>query len=128
MVIVDNALRARQEQGKPIRVAILGAGFMSQGLTNQIVHSVPGMRMVALFSRQVKKGFHIYNYAGFSDIVIATTQDQLEDAIRAGKPVVTSLQLPALGWGPTQLVELIQYSTQGATTRRTTMRAMALFG
>ena len=89
MVIVDNALRARQEQGKPIRVAILGAGFMSQGLTNQIVHSVPGMRMVALFSRQVKKGFHIYNYASFSDIVIATTQDQLEDAIRAGKPVVT---------------------------------------
>src|SRR5437660_1472688 len=89
MVIVDNALRARQEQGKPIRVAILGAGFMSQGLTNQIVHSVPGMRMVALFSRQVKKAFHIYNYAGFSDAVVATTQDQLEDAIRAGKPVVT---------------------------------------
>src|SRR2546423_2566842 len=89
MVIVDNALRARQEQGKPIRVAILGAGFMSQGLTNQIVHSVPGMRMVALFSRQVKKGFHIYNYAGFADVLVATTQDQLEDAIRAGKPVVT---------------------------------------
>src|SRR5947207_6055 len=89
MVIVDNALRARQEQGKPIRVAILGAGFMSQGLTNQIVHSVPGMRMVALFSRQVKKGFHIYNYAGSSEVLVATTQDQLEDAIRAGKPVVT---------------------------------------
>lgn len=89
MVIVDNALRARQEQGKPIRVAILGAGFMSQGLTNQIVHSVPGMRMVALFSRQVKKGFHIYNYAGFSDVLVATTQDQLEDAIRTGKAVVT---------------------------------------
>ena len=63
MVLVDNALKARAEQDKPIRVAILGAGFMAQGLTNQIIHSVPAMRMVALYSRQVKKAFHIYNYA-----------------------------------------------------------------
>ena len=42
MVIVDKALEARAEQGKPIKVAILGGGFMAQGLTNQIVNSVPG--------------------------------------------------------------------------------------
>ena len=41
MIIVDNALKARAEQGKPIKVAILGGGFMAQGLTNQIVNSVP---------------------------------------------------------------------------------------
>ena len=33
MILVDNALRAREEQGKPIRVAMVGAGFMGQGLT-----------------------------------------------------------------------------------------------
>ena len=43
MIIVDNALKAREEQRKPIRVAILGGGFMSQGLTNQIVNSAPGI-------------------------------------------------------------------------------------
>ena len=42
MIIVDKALEARAEQGKPIKVAILGGGFMAQGLTNQIVNSVPG--------------------------------------------------------------------------------------
>jgi predicted homoserine dehydrogenase-like protein len=89
MIIVDNALKAREEQHKPIRVAMLGAGFMAQGLMNQIVNSVPGMRMVAVYSRQVKKGLHVYNYAGLDGVVVAATQGELEDAIRAGKPVVT---------------------------------------
>src|SRR3954463_13882360 len=89
MILVDTALKAREEQGKPIRVAILGAGFMSQGLTNQIIHSVPGMRLVALYSRHVKKAFHVYNYAGRTDVIVATTQAQLEDSIRAGRAVVT---------------------------------------
>jgi len=89
MIIIDNALKAREEQRKPIRVAILGAGFMGQGLTNQIVNSVPGMRLVAVYSRKVKKGLHVYNYSGLDGVVVATTQAQCEDAIRAGKPVVT---------------------------------------
>jgi predicted homoserine dehydrogenase-like protein len=89
MILVDNALKAREEQGKPIRVAILGAGFMSQGLTNQIIHSVPGMRIVALYNRHLKKAFHVYNYAGRDDVIVATTQAQLEDGIRAGRSVVT---------------------------------------
>jgi predicted homoserine dehydrogenase-like protein len=89
MIIVDNALKARQEQGKPIRVALLGAGFMAHGLTNQIVNSVPGMRLVAVYSRQVKKGVHVYNYSGRDSVVVPATQGELEDAIRADKPVVT---------------------------------------
>jgi len=31
MIIVDNALKARREQGKSIRIAILGAGFYVAG-------------------------------------------------------------------------------------------------
>jgi predicted homoserine dehydrogenase-like protein len=56
MIIVDNALKARAEQGKPIKVAILGGGFMAQGLTYQIVNSVPAMSMVAIYSRKPQKG------------------------------------------------------------------------
>jgi predicted homoserine dehydrogenase-like protein len=89
MIIVDNALKAREEQGKPIRVAILGGGFMAQGLTNQIVNSAPGMRLVAVYSRQLKKGFHVFNYSGLENVVSAGKQAQLEDAIRARKPVIT---------------------------------------
>ncbi|HXR49157.1 MAG TPA: hypothetical protein VN784_17110 [Candidatus Limnocylindrales bacterium] len=89
MIIVDKALNAREEQHKPIRVAMLGAGFMGQGLTNQIVNSVPGMRMVAVFSRQANKGLHVYSYSGLDDVVVAGRQRELDDAIRSGKPVVT---------------------------------------
>src|SRR6185436_17092071 len=73
----------------PIRVAILGAGFMAQGLTNQIVNSVPGMRLVAIYSRKLNKACAIFEYSGLKETVEATTQAQLEEAIRAGKPVVT---------------------------------------
>jgi predicted homoserine dehydrogenase-like protein len=89
MIIVDNALKAREAEGRPIRVASIGAGFMGQGLTNQITNSVPGMRMVAAFNRRPQRAVDMFAYAGRNDAVVATTQGQVEDAIRAGKPVVT---------------------------------------
>jgi predicted homoserine dehydrogenase-like protein len=89
MIIVDNALKAREAEGRPIRVACIGAGFMGQGLTNQIVNSVPGMRMVAGYNRSAQRALDMFAYAGRTDAVVATTPDQVEDAIRAGRPVVT---------------------------------------
>ena len=56
MIIVDTALRAREAEDKPIRVGIIGAGFMARGLANQIVNSVPGMRLVAIYNRKVGPG------------------------------------------------------------------------
>jgi len=89
MIIVDNALQKREAEGRPIRVGLIGAGFMGQGLTNQITNSVPGMRMVAAYARRVDKAVKVFEYAGRTGVVIATSQGQLEDAIRAGKPVAT---------------------------------------
>lgn len=89
MIIIDNLLQAREEQGKPVRVALLGAGFMAQGLANQIVNSVPGMRLVGLYSRQLKKAHHVFEYAGLKEALEATTQSEVDDGIRRGNPVVT---------------------------------------
>jgi predicted homoserine dehydrogenase-like protein len=88
MIIVDKALRIREEQGKFIRVGMIGAGFMGQGLTNQIVNSVPGMRMSAVYNRRPERAFHVYEYSGCKDAVSAGTQSALDEAIRRGKPVV----------------------------------------
>jgi len=57
MWIVDAALKACADQNRPIRVGIIGAGFMCQGLTNQIVNSTPGMRVVAISSRRPEMEF-----------------------------------------------------------------------
>ncbi|HEY5908645.1 MAG TPA: NAD(P)-dependent oxidoreductase, partial [Vicinamibacteria bacterium] len=62
MIIVDRALRAREEQGRPVRVGMVGAGFMGQGLTNQIENSVPGMRMAAIYNRRPERAFKVYQY------------------------------------------------------------------
>src|SRR5579862_6182934 len=89
MIIVDNALKVREAAGRPIRVASIGAGFMGRGLANQIINSVPGMRLVAAFNRTAQKAIDMFSYAGQDDAIVATTQSQVEDAIRVGKPVVT---------------------------------------
>ena len=89
MILVDTALKERAEKGKPIRVAIVGAGFMSQGLTNQIMHSTPGMRVVGVSNRNPKRALDVLRYAGCQDVVMAGTQRQLDDAILANRPVAT---------------------------------------
>jgi predicted homoserine dehydrogenase-like protein len=88
MIIVDNALKAREEQVKPIRVGMIGAGFMGQGLTNQIVNSVPGMRMSAVYNRKPERAFHVYRYAGCTDVTATGSQSELDQAVRLGRPVV----------------------------------------
>jgi predicted homoserine dehydrogenase-like protein len=89
VILVDTALKARAEQGKPIRVAIVGAGFMCQGLTNMIVNSTPGMRVVAISNRKPQRAIDVFRYSGCDDAAVAETQRQLDDAILANRPVAT---------------------------------------
>jgi predicted homoserine dehydrogenase-like protein len=88
MIIVDRALKAREEEGRPIRVGMIGAGFMGQGLTNQITHSVPGMRVAAIYNRRPERAGCVYQYSGLNHFVTASTQARLDAAIRNGIPVV----------------------------------------
>jgi predicted homoserine dehydrogenase-like protein len=89
VILVDTALRARAEQGRPIRVGMVGAGFMGQGLANQIAHSVPGMRMAAIYNRKPERAVGVYQYAGALDVARAESQSDLDEAVRRGRPVVT---------------------------------------
>src|SRR5260370_11431139 len=89
MIIIDELLKAREAQGNPIRVGMLGAGFMGQGLTNQIANSVPGMRMVAVYNRKLQRAWDVFTYSGLTDPIQASTQTQLDEAIHSSRPVVT---------------------------------------
>ncbi|MGZ3433796.1 MAG: NAD(P)-dependent oxidoreductase, partial [Isosphaeraceae bacterium] len=89
MIIVDNALKTREKEGRPIRVALIGAGFMSQGLGNHIVNTMTGMRMVGVYNRKVQRAFDLCAYCGVKDVVAPTRQDEADLAIREGKTVVT---------------------------------------
>lgn len=89
MIIVDNMLQARQRERNPIRVGMIGAGFMAKGLANTIVNSVPGMSVAAIYGRRLERASQVYEYAGLEDSMVATTQGGFEDAVRAGQPVIT---------------------------------------
>ena len=53
MFIVDSALKRRAAEGNPVRVGMIGAGFMARGIANQIIRSIPGLRLVAIANRNV---------------------------------------------------------------------------
>lgn len=89
MIIVDTALEAREKEGRPIRVALLGAGFMSHGLANHIVNTKPGMRLVGVYNRRPQRAFELYKYAGVKDVVSPTTQKEADLAMREGIAVAT---------------------------------------
>lgn len=89
MVIVDTALAKRQEENNPVRVGLVGAGFMGRGIVLQIANSVPGMELVAIYNRSVEGAKRAYREAGIEDFEIVNTQAALEDRIAKGKYTIT---------------------------------------
>ena len=88
MVIVDAALKRRAAQGNPVRVAMVGAGFMARGVANQIINSVPGMRLVAIANRSIANAERCYREAGASFQHVRSV-GALQDCIRTNTYAVT---------------------------------------
>lgn len=89
MIIVDSALRKRAEQGNPIRVGMVGAGFMGRGVALNILNHVPGMDIVAISNRHIEGAERAYREAGVNDAARVSTVSALEDQIHRGKRAVT---------------------------------------
>jgi predicted homoserine dehydrogenase-like protein len=89
VIIVDRALRARAEAGNPIRIGMIGAGFMGRGIANQIVNSMPGLALAAISNRNPEGARRAYHEAGAMDAVETRTQGEMDDAIRRGQPAFT---------------------------------------
>ncbi len=64
MILVDRALQSRAEAGNPVKVGMIGAGFMGRGIANQIANSVPGMELVAISNRHLDGAKRAYAEAG----------------------------------------------------------------
>ena len=89
MIIVDSALARRAAAGNPIRVAMVGAGYMARGIALQIVTSMPGIRLVAVSNRDVARAERAYRDSGVEDLERVGSAAQLERAIEAGRYAVT---------------------------------------
>ena len=89
MIIVDTALARRSEANNPVRVALVGGGYMARCIALQIVSSVRGMRLVAIANRTVGKAERAFRDAGVTEVSRVSTLAELERAIEQDRYAVT---------------------------------------
>lgn len=89
MLIVDNALKKLSQENTPLRVGMIGAGFMGRGIARQIVKYTTGMRLVAISSRKLEAGLAAYRGVGASDVKYVSDKRTFDKWVTSGIPVVT---------------------------------------
>ena len=88
MILIDTALAQRAAAGRPIRVAIAGAGFMARGLANRIINGPPGMIVTGIYARKIDRGRDLAAYCGVA-AVEAGTQGAFDAAAQGGTLAIT---------------------------------------
>jgi predicted homoserine dehydrogenase-like protein len=89
MIIIDTALRKRHEADNPVRVAMVGAGYMARGIALQFLTAVKGMRLVGVANRTVEQAQRCYSQAGALAEVAGSSVAAIEGLIEKRKFVVT---------------------------------------
>lgn len=91
MLIIDTALARAEAEGRPIRVGMIGAGFMARGTALQIIKYTQGMRLVAIANRTVERARQAYSEAGIPAETIRSVSSQaaLDQAITDGASAIT---------------------------------------
>ena len=89
MIIVDNALKKRAEEDKPLRVGLIGAGFMAKGIVNQVYNYLPGMQIVAIANRSAENAQKAYELAGNLNTIEVGNVADMDAAIASGNSTYT---------------------------------------
>ncbi len=89
MIILDTALEKRVAEDRPVRVGIIGAGYIARGATNQILNFLPGMDVVAISNRTLANAENTFRLAGETEVRRVATVAELEESIRQKKHAVT---------------------------------------
>jgi predicted homoserine dehydrogenase-like protein len=89
MVIVDTALQERHQNNTPIRVGLIGAGYIGRGIVLQIARAFPGMEPVAVYNRTLSRARQAYDEARIDGVEHVHSVAELDDAIAGGRPAIT---------------------------------------
>lgn len=89
MMLVDSALALRHSEDRPIRVGMIGAGFMGRGVARQIIKYTPGMVLAAVSNRSIAGAERAYREAGVDDIATADSAAEVAAMVSRGRPVIT---------------------------------------
>ena len=89
MILVDTALRQREEEGCPLRIGVIGAGAMARPTVSLITNQVPGMVVSAIANRTLQRAADVYTYAGREGAIAVDSLAAMDQAIAAGMPAIT---------------------------------------
>lgn len=89
MIIVDTALAQLEKNNTPIRVGMIGAGFMAAGSALTMIKYTEGMRLLAIANRNVDKAKEAFEKAGKSETLEVNNQSDFEANI-SKKSLITS--------------------------------------
>ncbi len=81
---IDQELAARAESGRPIQVALVGAGATGRAIALQLATSVPGIRLAAVVNRTRARAEQAWTEAGVAGSVLAEDGRALDDAVGRG--------------------------------------------
>jgi predicted homoserine dehydrogenase-like protein len=86
---VYSALQARESEGRPIRVGMVGAGATGRAIALQLGTPVPGIRLAAIANRTTQHAERALREAGIASWQAVETASAADTAIEQGKTVLT---------------------------------------
>lgn len=103
---LNDHLRAREEAGNPIKLALVGAGQMGSGMVSQMERMMKGIRAMAVADILLDRAISAYKEAGVSkdDIVVTTDRQIAEETLQKGKRVATTDALLLTRLSPIEVV------------------------
>lgn len=108
MILLDTALAKRAQEGRPIKAALIGSGFMGEGIINQIVRYCPGIHLVVVANRTVSKAVDAYTAAGVSNVESVSSAAKVDELIQSGGYGVTDNYMHVL---ESALIDVVVEST-----------------
>ncbi len=88
MVIADTVLFRREQEGNPVRVALVGAGVTGKMIALQLLTPVTGIRLVAIANRTPERALQAFKLAGDERAKVVGRLSELEDRVAQGVPSV----------------------------------------
>lgn len=81
MIIVDTAIAQRVAEDKPLRVAMIGAGYSAKHICSQIISSFPAIHLAVISNRTAKNAEKVYEIAGIDSVENVSSVSELDKII-----------------------------------------------
>jgi len=84
MHLIDTVLKQRASDGNPIKVGMIGAGFMARGIALQLIRYVEGFHLIGISNRHPDGATRCYKEAGVDNASIANSLAEFESNAAKG--------------------------------------------